>query len=313
MDNINVPATPVVSATPVTTNAADTAKAPVTDSKVNASDVNKVDAKNLTKAEAEVIRKYKIGDTEYDETTLKRIIEKEKGADKAFREASAKSKEAIKFFKLAKENPKEFLRKTGLDPEKFAYDEVAESIKNKLRDPREVELEAAQKRLKEFEAKDAERQAKIKADKEEKAAQAFEQQLHAKMIEALEEAPTLPKNGFTVAKIAKYIETVYNKTGTMLEPKDVVKVIEKDIQSEMKGILNGADAKKIIDLIGPDGMAAIRAYDVAQLKDPLKNGNPITGQKPTEERPRVRSNDFWKEIDTAAKQENFDRYGRRIK
>lgn len=313
MDNINVPAVPVTPAVqntpiPVSGDVSKTA-----DNKINASDVAKVDTKNLTKQEAEVIRKYKVGDVEYDETTLKRIIEKEKGADKAFREASAKSKEAIKFFKLAKENPKEFLRKTGIDPEKFAYDEVAESIKNKMRDPREVELEAAQKRLKEFEAKEAAEQARLKSEKEDRAAKAFEQQLHAKMIEALESAPSLPKNGFTVAKIAEYLETVYNKTGTMLEPKDVVKVIERDLKAQTAGIVKGASAEQLLALIGEEGMAVLRAHDIAKLKDPLKNGNPITGGQKQEERPRVRSNDFWKDIDKAAKEENFDRYGRRIK
>jgi hypothetical protein len=302
MDNVNVPATPAVPAVN-----ADISKAPV-DAKaaINTS----VDAKNVTKAEAEVIRKIKVGDTEYDETTLKSLIEKSSGADKKFLEAAKQRKEAVKFFKLAKENPKEFLRRTGVDPNKFAYDEVAEDIKNKMRDPREVELEAAQKRLKEFEAKEETAKAKRQAEKEEQQAKAFEQKLHAEMIEALEETPTLPKNGFTVAKIAKYIETVYNKTGTMLSPKDVVKVIERDIQSEMKGILSGADAQKIIALIGEEGMAAIRAYDVLKLKDPLKNGNPITGQAKPEERKRVRSNEFWKDIDRAAKQERGEYYGR---
>lgn len=305
-----VPATPVVNATP----AADV-KAPAIRNEIGKGAVESkvadtkapVDGKApvpATKAEAEVIRKIKVGDMEYDETTLASMIEKSKGADKKFLEAAKQRKEAVKFFKLAKENPREFLAKTGLDPQKFAYDEVAKDIKNKLRDPRDVQIEEAQERIKAYEEREAAEKAKIKADKETQAAKAFEQQLHAKMIEAMEASPTIPKNGFTVAKIAKYLETVYNKTGTMLEPKDVVKVIERDIHNETRGILQGATAEQIIALIGEEGMAAIRQYDLAKLKDPLKGGQHPGGQKPPQqERKRVRSNEFWKEIDRQAKAE----------
>lgn len=299
MDNINIPAAPAVPAAPVAdVNNSNEAKVPIVDTKG--------DPKAIvpTKAEAEVIRKIKVGDMEYDESTLASMIEKSKGADKKFLEAAKQRKEAVKFFKLAKENPREFLAKTGLDPQKFAYDEVAKDIQRKLRDPKDVQIEEATERLKQYEAKEAEEKARIQADKETQAAKAFETQLHAKMIEALEAAPTLPKNGFTVAKIAKYLETVYNKTGTMLEPRDVVKVIEKDIRQENSNLYKGASAEQLIALIGEEGMAAIRKFDLAKLKNPLANGNQSNGQPAKQpERKRVRSNEFWKEIDRQAKAE----------
>lgn len=310
MDNVSVPGTPAAPGGAGDVNTAANTQSDVS----NAANTGSKEATaQPTKAEAEVLRKIKLGDTEYDEATLSSMIEKAKGADKKFLEASKQKKEAVKFFKLAKENPKEFLSKVGVDFKKMSFDEVAEDIKNKLRDPKEVQIEEAQKKIKEYEDREAARKAEIKRSKEEQAAKAFEQQLHQKMIEALEEAPSLPKNGFTVAKIAKYIETVYNKTGTMLEPKDVVKVIERDVQAEMKGVLTNAEAEKIIALIGEEGMMKIRQYDLARLKDPLKGGTPQGGSDKPKERPRVRSNDFWKEISKAAKEEGFDQYGRRIK
>lgn len=295
MDTPIVPVAPAVPAAPAVD-----AKAPVVDGKAS------VDAKAApTKAEADVLRKIKVGETEYDEAALASLIEKSKGADKKFLEAAKQRKEAVKFFKLAKENPREFLAKTGLDPQKFAYDEVAKDIQRKLRDPKDVQIEEATERLKAYEAKENEEKARVKADKETQAAKAFEARLHAKMIEALEAAPSLPKNGYTVAKIAKYLETVYNKTGTMLDPKDVVKVIERDIRSENATLYKGASAEQLIALIGEEGMAAIRKFDLAKLKNPLANGGQNNGQQPNKpvERKRVRSNDFWKEIDKAAKAE----------
>lgn len=311
MADANVPAAnaaPNLSANP--TDALASTKAPVSapDIKSAAAPVDKVAADKLkaeTPAEKEVIRKLKVGDTEYDETTLQQMIEKAKGADKKFLEASKARKEALRFFKMAKENPREFLAQTGLDPKKFAYDEVAEDIKNKLRDPREVELEQATKRLKEFEAKEEAEKARVKQDKQDKEAAAWKNKFEQDIIDALETTPTIPKNGFTVAKVAKYIATVREKTGVLLSAKEVVSVIEKDIQSEMKGILTGADAQKLIALIGEEGLAVLRKYDLERLKDPLKGGKGGSGIP--EEKPKAKrwnsASEFWKSIDKDAKAE----------
>lgn len=304
----NVPATP--SNAPAQPNSSNNspAKPPITDVKLINTPVDKAAAdkvKTDNAAEKEVIRKIKIGDQEFDENTLKSMIEKAKGADKKFLEAAKARKEAIRFFKMAKENPREFLAKTGVDPKKFSYDEVAKDIQDKLRDPREVELEAAKKRLEEFEKQEAERKKIIEEEKLAKEAKAMEARFHAEIIEALEMTPSIPKNGFSVAKIAKYIDTVRDKTGVLLSAKEVVGVIDRDIRSEVSGILKGATAEQIIELIGEEGAELIRQYHLNKVKNPL-NGNTgatgNTGDKPKTQRWK-NSHDFWKTIDRAAKAE----------
>ncbi len=298
----NVPAVPVVPATPVVSDI----KAPI-DAKVNAPvDQKAADAiKPATAAEKAVIQKIKIGDTEYDETTLKSMIEKSKGADKKFLEAAQARKEALRFFKMAKENPREFLEKTGVDLKKFSYDEVAKDIQDKLRDPHEVELEKAQQRLKEYEAKDAEAKEKFEAERLERQSKAIEARMHSEAIAALEKHPAIPKNGFSVAKMAKYIDTVQQKTGVLLSFEDVAGVIESDIKSEMSGVMKGATAEQLIGLIGPEGAELIRKYHLDQLKNPLSGGKgaTTTGQPATTQKKWKNSQDFWKTIDKAAKAE----------
>lgn len=301
----NVPVAPVVVTPPVvqTTVTANTVKAPiVVDGK--GTDLKTVEKVAVTPAEKEIIRKIKVGEMEYDETTLAGLIEKSKGADKKFLEAAQARKEAIRFFKLAKENPREFLEKTGLDPKKFAYDEVAKDIQDKLRDPKEVELEKAQARLKEFETKEADAKKQTEDAKLAKQAEALEQRFHAEAIAALEKHPAIPKNGFSVAKMAKYIETVQQKTGVTLSFEEVAGVIESDIRSEVKGVMNGAAVEQIIELLGEDTMTAIRKYDLAKLKDPLKGGNGVTTSGNEKTKPKWKnSTDFWKSIDKATKAE----------
>lgn len=309
MDNVTpaAPATPPAAAPANAGNNAAPAKAPVSDVKLINTPVDKAAAdkvKTDTPAEKEVIRKIKVGDQEFDESTLASMIEKAKGADKKFLEAAKARKEAIRFFKLAKENPREFLEKTGHDPKKFSYDEVAKDIQDKLRDPREVELEAAKKRLEQFEKQEAERQKLVKEEKLAKEAKALEARFHAEIIEALEMTPSIPKNGFSVAKIAKYIDTVRDKTGVLLSAKEVVSTIDKDIRGEVAGILKGATAEQIIALIGEEGAELIRQYHLKQVKNPLSgnNGAQGTGEKPKQKRWN-NSHDFWKTIDKAAKAE----------
>lgn len=256
-------------------------------------------------AEKAVIQKIKVGDTEYDETTLKSMIEKSSGAEKKFLEAAKMRKEAMRFFKLAKENPKEFLAKTGLDPKKFAYDEVAQDIKNKLRDPKEVALEEAEKRLKAYEAKEAEQKRLAAEAKLEQEAKALEQKFHAEMIDALEAYPELPKNGFTVAKLAEAIEVVRAKTGMLLTAKEVAPKVVADMKKQVAGVVKGLSPEQLIALIGQESVDAILKHSLSKVKNPLAGNNGAQGSsesKPKEKRWKS-SNDFWKTIDKAAKQE----------
>jgi len=306
MPDINVPVVPVAPVTPAVDAGA--AKPVLSDIKAINTPVDKGAADKVvakTPAEKEVIRKIKIGDQEFDEATLASMIEKSKGADKKFLEAAKTRKEAMRFFKMAKENPREFLEKTGVDPKKFSYDEVAKDIQDKLRDPREVELEVAKKRLEAFEKKEAEEKKLRAQEKVNKEAKALEARFHAEIIDALESTPSIPKNGFSVAKIAKYIDTVRDKTGVLLSAKEVVNVIDKDIRGEVSGILKGATAEQIIELIGVEGAELIRQYHLAQLKNPLGGSNGANGID--QEKPKAKrwnnSHDFWKTIDKAAKEE----------
>jgi hypothetical protein len=310
----DIPVVPAVPVAPVVSN--DISVKSVVDAKSAPVDTKAADAiKTVTPAEKAIIQKIKVGDTEYDETTLKSMIEKSKGADKKFLEAAQARKEDMRFFKMAKENPREFLEKTGLDPKKFAYDEVAKDIQDKLRDPREVELEKAQQRLKDYEAKETAEQERIKADKLTQQAKAMEEKFHTQAIAALEKHPAIPKNGFSVAKMAKYIEVVQQKTGELLSFEDVAGVIEKDIRSEVAGVVKGASAEQLAALIGEEGMAAIRAYDLAKLKDPLKDNGVSRGQSKDNSTPRKsqRSQDVWKEIDEKAAAEGYNKFGQKVR
>lgn len=304
MDNTS--AVPVV---PVVAPAGDTNAKPVlSDDKVINTPADKLAADKVvakTPAEKEVIRKIKVGDQEYDEGILASMIEKAKGADKKFLEAAKARKEAIRFFKMAKDNPQEFLERNGVDTKKLSYDTVAKDIQDKLRDPREVELDAANKRLQEFEKKEATENERQRAEKLTREAKALEARFHAEIIDALESTPSIPKNGFSVAKIAKYIDTVRDKTGILLSAKEVVNVIDRDIRGEVSGILKGATAEQIIELIGVEGAELIRQYHLAQLKNPLSGNNGVNSQD--QEKPKAKrwnnSHDFWKTIDKAAKAE----------
>lgn len=260
------------------------------------------------------VEKIKLGEgEEYTTAELKALIEKSKGADKKFLEASKAKKESMRLFKMAKEDPRGFLAKTGMDPKKFAYDEVAEDVKNQMRDPREIELEKANKRLEEFEKQDNERKDKIKADRLDKESKAIEQRFHAEMIEALEAFPELPKNAHTVAELARAIDQVRQKHGVLLTAKEVAPMVAKDIRSRISGMVKGADAEKLIALIGQEGVDILLKHSLTKLKDPLKGGTAGAigqdGQLVKEVKKYKNSHDYWKSMDRAAKEER-ERGGR---
>jgi copper chaperone CopZ len=308
----STPVTPIISNAP-NTNSNINAKVSAVVPEVKGIENIKVE----TPKEAEVIRKIKVGDIEYDEAVLRQKIEKADGADRRFLEAANARKEALRVFKLAKTDPRKFLELTGLDPKKYAYDEVAKDIQEKLRDPKEVELERANERLKAFEAKEAAEKQRFEEQRLEQQAKALEQKFHQEIIGALENHPAIPKNGFSVAKIAKYIDTVRSKTGVLLSAEEVANTVEQDIKMETMGLLKGATAEQLMALIGEEGMATIRKYDIEKLKNPLKNNNttPGTNQSSSqkEERKAKNSRDFWKDIDIAGAQEGFNKFGVKVR
>lgn len=260
------------------------------------------------------VEKIKLGEgEEYTTAELKALIEKSKGADKKFLEASKAKKESMRLFKMAKEDPRGFLAKTGMDPKKFAYDEVAEDVKNQMRDPREIELEKANKRLEEFEKQDNERKDKIKADRLDKESKAIEQRFHAEMIEALEAFPELPKNAHTVAELARAIDQVRQKHGVLLTAKEVAPMVAKDIRTRISGMVKGADAEKLIALIGQEGVDILLKHSLNKIKDPLKGGTAGAlgndGKPVPEQKKYKNSHHFYKTIDQAAKEER-ERGGR---
>lgn len=281
--------------------------------------------KSVTKMTAneakDALEKISVGEGEtYTKAELKVLLDKakradeiEKGAHKKFLESSNMKKESMRLFKLAKDDPKGFLQKTGMDPKKFAYDEVAEDVKNQMRDPREIELEKANKRLEEFEAEKASRQEKIKADRLDKESKAIEQRFHAEMIEALEAFPELPKNAHTVAELARAIDQVRQKHGVLLTAKEVAPMVAKDIRSRISGMVKGADAEKLIALIGQEGVDILLKHSLSKIKDPLKGGTAGAigqdGQPVKEQKKYKSSHDFYKSIDRAAKEER-ERGGR---
>ena len=302
MDTPNIPAIPAVPAAPVA-NAAPAAPikagAPV-DAKAGALDKAATPA-----AVQKAIDKIKLGEgEEYTVEELRSFKEKSKGADRKLFEASQMRKEGNLLFKMAKENPLEFLRQTGHDPRKLSYDEVAKDIQDKLRDPRDVELDRIKQENEQFKAKENAEKDRIQQEKLGQQAKALEQRMHSQAIAALEAHPAIPKNGFSVARMAKYLEVVQQKTGELLSFEDVAGVIEADIKSEAKGLFNGASADQIIDLIGPDAVEAIRQHFLSKLKDPLKGGTGATNADPSKAKPKFKdSKDFWKTIDRAAKAE----------
>jgi hypothetical protein len=267
------------------------------------------DAKDVKEA----IQKIKLGEKEYTIAELQAMEEKAKGADKKFLEAAKAKKEAMRLFKMAKEDPKGFLAKTGMDPKKFAYDEVAEDVKNQLRDPREIELEKANKKLQEFEKQDSERKAKIQADRLEKEAKAIEQRFHKEMIDALEAFPELPKNAHTVAELARAIDQVRQKHGVLLTASEVAPMVVKDIRSRIAGMVKGADAEKLIALIGQEGVDILLKHSLSKIKDPLKGGTAGAvgndGQPAPQQKKYKNSHDYWKSMDRAAREER-ERGGR---
>lgn len=90
-------------------------------------------------------------------------------------------------------------------------------------------------------------------------------------------------------------------------------MVARDIRSRISGMVKGADAEKLIALIGQEGVDILLKHSLSKIKDPLKGGTAGAigqdGQPVKEAKKYKNSHDYWKSMDRAAKEER-ERGGR---
>jgi hypothetical protein len=220
-------------------------------------------------------------DLSNDEEVL-RYIQKAMASDEKFQESAVLRKNVEMLVNELKTNPRGVLShpELGLDLKKFATDILNEEMEDMKKTPEQKELEKLKKELevktkKEQDAEERARQAEMQRLEE----QAFKQ-FDDEITQALTSS-TLPKSPYVVKRIADTMIEAVNLGYTNVGVKDIMPIVESQIQKEIQSMFETMPEEVMEGLIGANNLSRLRKKRLAAMKKPVDTANSVkaTGQK----------------------------------
>lgn len=187
---------------------------------------------------------------EVDINELTRGYAHNKAASETFRQAQETRQLAESVLELFKTDPKQAFAKLGKDAKKFAEEVLMEEIN-------EAHLTPEQKKMRDLERYKSDMETKEQRAREEQERQQMEifqqqvaQELQQDIVSVLQTAD-LPKNEYTVGRIAYYLEAAMT-AGYDASAKDVVGLVKNEYETEIKRLLSSVPEDKLLTWIGDD-------------------------------------------------------------
>jgi hypothetical protein len=226
------------------------------------------------KKPASKVKKYKVNGKEVevdlgDEAKVDQLVQKGLAADERFQRAAKVEQQAKNFIAGLKSNPfavlahpqmlgKEEARKQA---ELFLFKEIQREGMSKEQLAQIEEKEE----LERFRQEKAQREERDKQANRERAKEDARRALSKQFVDALEVAG-VPKNDWTVMRMAQYLKQAREKGLKHYKPSDVVELVQRDWKNALHQMIGAADGDKLIQLLGEDAAKKIRKADVARFK-----------------------------------------------
>lgn len=251
----------------------------------------------------EAIRKLKLkvngADRELSESDVIALAQKGMASDEKFRKASEESKRVASLLKRLNEDPDGVLKAlTGRDPEEIYKERLAEKIRRLSMDPREAELDEARTRLKEYEAKEKERQAETERAKQKAGEEYWAKKYNDELSAAIREAG-LPANAETI-RIAAEIELANVEEGLEIPMSAVMELARERYRESFTGSLKSSTPDEIYEFLGEELFRKLQGVDSKKRKSPIPDKVPTERQSVSDEsrqdaEPKPMSMDEWRE------------------
>lgn len=285
--------TPVASSAPVVEESADTENNQAVDqSQVGPKLTKKIKLK-LDNQEFDEELPFEVDENNKDQVEyLKRHLQMSKVASKRMNEAAMTRKQAEQFIQALQNDPMRVLSNPQLMGEekfqKIAEEFLARKIQEQMLSPEERRQREMEERLRKYEEQD--KQTREKAEQEQvQQLQAHYQEQYTKTITEALETSNLPKNAFTVKRMAQLLQQNI-KHGLELEPKHLAQLVKEDYQKEIASLIGSSNPDQIISMFGEEVTNKLRKHDLDNLKKKLTpNANrsqPIAQTSEEPQKPR---------------------------
>jgi hypothetical protein len=179
-------------------------------------------------------------------------------------QAAKREKEIVENLK---KNPREVLKKMGVDVRGMSEQELVEHYKRQAMTPEQQELEDTKARLAEYEAKEKERQEQEKQRERTEKEQKEDMQLRTGMLEALGKS-SLPEDAYFAARTAATMMQAQAQ-GLSWTWDQCVARVERDFKDSLRQIVSKLDPQGIQELLGDEPLKKWRQFDVSRVSSPL--------------------------------------------
>jgi len=212
-----------------------------------------------------------------------------KVAQKRLQEASLTRKQAEQFIQALQNDPMSVLNNDKIMGQKkfreIAEKFLSEQLKQEMLSPQERQQQEKDERLKRYEEQEKEAKTQKEAEQAQKLEEHYAQEYQKTIISALESS-SLPKNPFTVKRMAELMQKNLQH-GLELEPQQLAQIVKEDLQNELKSTIGSASPEQLIQMFGQEIANKIRKHDLAQLQPKQSNFNPQATQTPQPNQKRV--------------------------
>jgi hypothetical protein len=250
-----------------------------------------------SKQKAPNFRKFKDGDEEFalSDEEIVRERKKWKGADAKFREAAEARKSVEQFMKALEEDPESVLSdpRLPIDRKKLAEKWLTQQIEAELNppDPRDKKLTEAERKLKEYEEKEA---AAKKAEEDQKVSAARQKSMQT-IGETLREAGRLShlsahpeSEAGLIREMAMYMRAAKER-GEDVTPQQLVEHIHNTRFHQLYTLAHQFEGNDLIEFLGEEIVTRIRKADLARLRAGRDRGE-THRQEVSQESPRSSRN-----------------------
>jgi hypothetical protein len=233
-------------------------------------------------------RLYKVkidgAEVDVDEAELLRGYSHQKAASREMQQAKKQREMAEAVIEDIRTNPRNAFSKLGVDARAFAEALLREEMEEAMLSPEQKEMRDLRKFKDEISQREEAARQEQQRLQEEAYRETIAAELQGTIINALETAD-LPKNEFTVSRMAFYLESCI-QAGYDAKPQDVVSYVKNEYDRELRAFLSSVPEDKLLTFVGPDFTKKVVKQHIAatgaKKKAPstAKVGIELESQKP---------------------------------
>lgn len=269
------------------------------------------DTKEEKKAKAEAKKKWKLNvggkDVEADEEELIKRAQMGYSADQKWQEASQMRKQMESFIQLLQTDPGEALTKLGMNVDDLAERHIQRRIEEMQKSPEQLAKEKLEKELQSLKKEMEDKENKNRDEEIARMQQKFAVEIETDILSALEKDKEMPNSPYVVKRVADLMIIAMNKGNKNVTAKDVLPLVKKQINQELKEMYSIAPDDVFEALVGKDRLTSYRKARVKrkpadQPPQPFSNTVQATGQSElksrsaSEEKKAQNARDFFRTL-----------------